>query len=193
MTYHDNFHETETHLLKNFHALQHTLRTDRLSPLLLLNVAAAQTATPGDLVTIDNLQLGLMVQRGPDWADQDADGGQGSIGIVVKLDGDALYVDVAFPSRSIAQPVDTICCRIGASNKYELRVGPSPLPDFVSGSAGLRNDGIVHVGEKIANIPLGHMINQNCMIVGVNKYACCAMAWLAALCIGMGVAGRVVP
>ncbi|KAL7531101.1 hypothetical protein ACHAXR_003845, partial [Thalassiosira sp. AJA248-18] len=148
--------------------VQGALRSDLRSPLLLPNVIAAQTAVPGAPVTIDNIQLGQLVQRGPDWADGNDDGGNGAIGVVVKLDGDGTYADVAFPSRN-AQPTETNCYRIGSNNKYELQMGPFPLPDFVYGSTDLRTDGIVHVGEKAASISVGQKINNNCMVVGMDK------------------------
>ena len=149
--------------------LQHALRNDPLSPLLLPNVTAAETAKPGAVITIDNVQLGMFCQRGPDWTDGDADGGMGSIGVVVKLDGDGTYVEVAFPSRT-AGPIETICCRIGANGKHELQVGPSPLPDFVAGSSSVRHDSIVNSGaDDIGSIFVGQMLNQNCIVVGVNK------------------------
>jgi len=152
--------------------LQDAFRTDRLSPLLLPNLAAAQTPKPGDVVTIDNLQLGMLVQRGPDWSDDDADGGPDSVGVIVKLDGDAQYVEAAFPSR-LGQPVETICCRVGASGKYELRAGPSPLLDFVAGSTVIgasRRDGVVSVGrEACENILVGQILNPNCAVVGFDE------------------------
>lgn len=151
--------------------MQQNLRNDPLSPLLLPHVAAAQTARAGDAVTIDNLQLGLCVQRGRDWTDGDDDGGINSIGVIVKLDGDGTYADVAFPSRSLTTnpKIESLCCRIGASNKFELQVGPSALHDYVSGN-GLRTDGILHVGtEALSNITVGQMLNQNCMVVGMDN------------------------
>ncbi|KAL9185619.1 hypothetical protein ACHAXT_003396 [Thalassiosira profunda] len=146
--------------------LQNAFRHDPLSPLLLAKVTAANPATPGDVISIDNVQLGMLCQRGPDWADGDDDGGKGSIGVVVKLDGDGTYVDVAFPSRTGKQ-IESICCRIGAGNKYELQVGPSPLPDFVTGSSTPRLDGAVSVG-KGDSVRVGQMVNPNCMVVGVD-------------------------
>jgi len=147
--------------------LQHALRTDPLSPLLLPKLAAAKAAMPGAPVTVDNLQLGMLVQRGHDWSDGDADGGKNSIGVVVKLDGDATYCEVAFPTRN-SKPVEAICCRIGASSKYELQIGP-PIPDYMSGSSSLRHDGIAHVGDKASSYTVGQMMNLNCMIVGIDK------------------------
>lgn len=40
--------------------VQESLRNDPLSPLLLPHVCAAQTAKPGDPITIDNIQLGMV-------------------------------------------------------------------------------------------------------------------------------------
>lgn len=163
-------HSKEIHNLFHFDFCQQSIRHDALSPLLLPNVPAAQSAVSGTAVTIDNVQLGQLVQRGKDWSDGDEDGGAGSIGVVVKLDGDGTYVWAAFPSRN-GQPIEPICCRMGANCRWELQVGPGPLHDYVSGSADFgsqRNNGIVHVGEKAASISAGHMINQHCMVVGVD-------------------------
>jgi hypothetical protein len=147
--------------------LQQSLRDDPLSPLLLPHVSAAQTAKPGAPITIDNLQLGMFIQRGPDWSDDDDDGGQNSTGVVVKLDGDGNYCWGAFPSRSTGCCPETICCRIGANNKYELQVG-SPVSDFVCGN-GTRNDGILRVSQDEPSLSIGKMLNHNCMVVGVNS------------------------
>lgn len=148
--------------------LQNPLRKDPLSPLLTPNTVAAQTPEPGTPVTIDNAQLGMFVQRGLDWDDADADGGIGSVGVVVKLDADATYTEVAFPSRSPeTTSVDSICCRIGAGNKYELQVGPTPVSDYCSGSTGMRWNGIIST-QDASNFSLGQRINQNCVIVGVD-------------------------
>jgi serine/threonine protein kinase len=146
--------------------LQHPLRHDPKSPLLLPHVSAAQIPTPGAAVTIDNIQLGLFVQRGPDWDDGDSDGPSGSIGVVVRLDADALYAEVAFPSRDQKSP-ETICCRIGASNKFELQVGPVSLPDFVLDAKHLRYHGIVPIGTSPC-MTLGQNINGKYEIVGVD-------------------------
>jgi hypothetical protein len=72
----------------------------------------------------------MFVQRGVHWNDGENDGGPGSIGVVVKLDDDAGYTSVAFPSRTPGKDVETLCCRIGANNKFELQVVPWPLPHF---------------------------------------------------------------
>ena len=84
----------------------------------------------------------------------------------MRLDGDGNYCWSAFPARS-SSTVETICSRIGANNKYELQVGPS-LPDYVSG-CGTRNDGIVCIVGEHADVSVGRMLNQHCMIVAVNK------------------------
>ncbi len=142
---------------------------DPLSPLLLPSVSASQAAKSGAPVTIDNIQLGMFVQRGPDWDDGDEDGGVGSIGVIVKLDADALYTEAAFPTKSGSKPVE-LCCRIGANKKYELKIGPLQLPDFCSGSSAMRSTGIVPLSqEDISNLSIGQMINHNCMIVGIDK------------------------
>jgi len=145
--------------------MQDALRRDPLSPLLIPKVTAANSAALGGVISIDNVQLGMFCQRGPDWADGDDDGGKGSVGVVVKLDGDGTYVDVAFPSRT--GQIEPMCCRMGAANKYELQVGPSPLPDFATGSFTPRYDGVVSVG-KGDSFRVGQMVNQNCVVVGVD-------------------------
>lgn len=148
--------------------LQQPLRHDPKSPLVTPHVTAAQTAVSGALVTVDNIQLGMFVQRGPDWDDGESDGPIGSVGVIVRLDADALYAEVAFPSRLSNKSPEPICCRIGASNKFELQVGPVSLPDFVSNQNYLRHDGIVPVDNTDA-ITLGQKLNDKCEIVGVDK------------------------
>jgi len=148
--------------------LQQPLRHDPKSPLLLPHLTAAQTATPGVPVTVDNVQLGMFVQRGPDWDDGDSDGPIGSVGVIVSLDADALYVEVAFPSRTSQKKNEPLCCRIGASNKFELQVGPMPLSDFVSNTKDLRHDGIVPI-DSTGAVTLGCKLNDRCEIVGIDK------------------------
>lgn len=135
------------------------LRTEQ-SPLLQPCVVASQPRTPGASVTIDNVQLGMLVQRGRHWDDGDDDGGPGCIGVVTKLDHDALFTWVTFPLT-----LDAVCCRIGSSSKFELQVAPL-VSDFVTGSDGHRQDGIVLIPEPLAP---GHMMNHNCMVVGSDK------------------------
>mmetsp|Transcript_30805 Transcript_30805/g.63297 ORF Transcript_30805/g.63297 Transcript_30805/m.63297 type:complete len:791 (+) Transcript_30805:370-2742(+) len=142
---------------------------DPLSPLLLPSVSASYVAIPGAPVTIDNIQLGMFVQRGPDWDDGDEDGGVGSIGVIVKLDADALYTEATFPTKSGSKTLE-LCCRIGASKKFELKIGPLQLPDFCSGSNAMRSSGIVPLSdEDISRVYIGQKINHNCMIVGIDK------------------------
>ena len=146
------------------------LRDDLQSPLLLPNVLASQRANPGAPVTMDNIQLGMFVQRGPDWDDGDADGGIGSIGIVVKLDADALYAEAAFVARWGTQPVEQLCCRIGAGKKFELQVGPTQLPDYCTGSNVQRFNGIVPISENDhQGLSIGQIMNNNCMVVGMDR------------------------
>lgn len=59
------------------------LRSEQ-SPLLQPCVIASQPKSPGALVTIDNVQLGMLVQKGQHWDDGDDDGGPGCIGIIEK-------------------------------------------------------------------------------------------------------------
>ena len=151
--------------------LQKPLRHDPKSPLLMPRLTAAKIATPGVPVTLDNIQLGMFVQRGPDWDDGDSDGPIGSVGVIVSLDADALYAEVAFPSRRKAHRPEPLCCRIGASNKFELKVGPVPISDFVSNPNSLRHDrydGVVPIDDSNA-LTVGEMINRKCQVVGIDK------------------------
>jgi len=147
--------------------LQKPIRQDPLSPLLVDFVTAAQTPRPGAPVTIDNVQLGMFVQRGIHWADGDQDGGPGSVGVVVKLDADGGYTEVAFPTRAPEEEAKSLCCRIGAGNKYELQVGPTPLGDFYAGSNNPKGGGLIY-GTDVSNCKAGQLINNNCMVVGVD-------------------------
>lgn len=124
-------------------ALQHPiLGRDPLSPLTTSTwLAAAHPLVEGDVVTVDNVQLGMLVQRhSAHWTDGDADGGPGSVGVIVELDVDAGFCFVAWPWAQMQQQIQdgTIepqFCRIGDRGMYELLVGPvSILPDFVTGS-----------------------------------------------------------
>jgi serine/threonine protein kinase len=148
--------------------LQKPLRNDSLSPLVANYIVAAQPPIPGAPVTIDNVQLGMFVQRGQDWEEGDSDGGLGSIGVIVNLDSDALYTLVAWPLRtSQASSLEsTMCCRIGASNKFELQVGPTPMTDFVTGTGEPRGTGILK-NSIASNHSIGQLVNNNCMVVGV--------------------------
>jgi len=137
--------------------LQDAFRKDPRSPLLLPMVSAAYRLTSGAPVTLDNIQLGMFVQRGLDWSEGESDGGQGCIGVVVGLDADAGYTEVAFPSR----PSEPICCRIGAGNKFELQVGPASLPDFYTGTTIRRLNGVVFGSHEI-----GQTIRNECRVVG---------------------------
>lgn len=137
------------------------------SPLLADYCPAALAPEPGAPVTVDNIQLGMFVQRGVDWNDGETDGGLGSVGVVVKLDPDANYTEVAFPFRGQASP-KPICYRIGAGHKFELQVGPTPLPDFVEGTSTERQRGIIYSPET-AQFHVGQSINENCIVVGVDQ------------------------
>lgn len=134
------------------------------SPLVLDYVIAAKVAMPGAPLTIDNIQLGMLVQRGCHWDDGNADGGIGSIGVITKLDTDATYTWATFPS-SFPTSVEPICCRIGSSGKFELQVAPAVL-DYVTASRSYRQNGIVVTREKKRP---GQLMNLNCMIVGINE------------------------
>lgn len=145
------------------------LHQDPKSPLLMPYVTAAQTPKPGAPVTIDNLQLGMFVQRGHHWNDGDADGGIGSIGVVVKLDADAGYTEVAFSVQS-SPTTKTMICRIGAGNKFELQVGPTPLADdFFELTGAAKHSGIIQV-EGPNNYTVGQRINS-CVVVSTQPGA----------------------
>lgn len=146
--------------------LQKPLRQDPLSPLLADFCTAAHPPQPGAPVTIDNVQLGMFVQRGHDWNDGNADGGFGSVGVVVKLDADAQYTEVCFPSRSNTDP-KPICCRIGAGNKYEIQVGPTPINDFFENTANPKTGGIIWSTDS-SQYFAGKMINHNCTVLAVD-------------------------
>jgi serine/threonine protein kinase len=148
-------------------ALQKPFRNDPRSPLISPNVLAAQAPIPGAPVTIDNVQFGMFVQRGVHWNDGDDDGGPGSIGVVVKLDDDAGYTSVAFPSRTPGKDVETLCCRIGANNKSELQVGPRPLPDFYGNTNEEHMPNGVLTSTDLSKYHVGQLINENCMVVGI--------------------------
>ena len=147
--------------------LQKPLRNDSLSPLVADSIVAAQPPIPGAPVTIDNVQLGMFVQRGQDWEEGDSDGGLGSIGVIVNLDSDALYTQVAWPSRtSETSSLESMCCRIGASNKFEIQVGPTPMIDFVTGKGEPMETGVLKKSDT-SNHSVGELVNNNCMVVGV--------------------------
>lgn len=148
------------------------LRTDPGSPLLRDLVVAAHPPKPGAAVTVDNIQLGMFVQRGQDWDDDAADGGKGRIGVVVRLDPDASYTEVAwshFQSPQKSEESNHVCYRIGAGDKFELQVGPTPVPDFFTGTNKTMVNGLVpYSGGDISKQYPGQMWNENCIIVGVN-------------------------
>jgi serine/threonine protein kinase len=152
--------------------LRQPLREDPLSPLLQDYIPAAQRPVPGAPVTIDNIQLGMFVQRasGYDWNDGDADGGEYSVGVVVGLDPDGGYTTVSFPSRTqpLPKPLGSsgsILCRIGANNKFELQVGPTPIKDFHTGSDKDKIGGAIYSTDG-SEYELGQLLNPNCMVVG---------------------------
>ncbi len=101
---------------------------DANTPLCLPYTVAAEPRIPGEVVTIDNVQLGMFVQRGPHWEEGEEGGDtiiDGTIGVIVELDEDGgLYCNAIFPSS-----IPEICTfRIGAENKFELQFGPTSLP-----------------------------------------------------------------
>jgi len=152
--------------------LQTPLRTDHRCPLLRDTVIAAKKPVPGAAVSVDNVQLGMFVQRGQDWNDEDVDGGIGRIGVVCKLDADAIYTEVAWrcdlqKNNSPSEPPG-VCYRIGAGNKFELQVGPTPLADFCCGTDGSRWNGVVEVRDDMSRYRVGQKLNDNCMVVGIH-------------------------
>ena len=145
--------------------LKKLLRHDG-SPLVAQFLTAAHSAQSGAPVTIDNIQLGMFVQRGRDWNDCEADGSPGSVGVVIRLDADAEYTEVAFPSRNNSAP-NSICCRIGAENKYELQVGPTSMLDFFHGDTTTRKivtEGVIY-SKDASNYCPGQLVNPNCTII----------------------------
>jgi serine/threonine protein kinase len=156
--------------------LEARLGNDRhRSPLLADKLTASQSAVPGHLVTVDNIQLGMFVQRGPDWSDGDADGGMGHIGVVTELDADARYCFVSWPVPG--QTSSTQHC-IGGSSKFELQVGPTTMRDFLTNSPTLQQYGVF---ANLANEPstnlrksgLVYNVNTSMFQVGqqINPYA----------------------
>jgi len=148
------------------------LRTDLGSPLLRDFVVATHPPEPGAAVTVDNIQLGMFVQRGQDWDDDAVDGGKGRIGVVVQLDPDASYTEVAwshFQSPQKGEDSNHVCYRIGAGDKFELQVGPTPLPDFFMGTNETLSNGLVlYPGGDISKQYPGEKLNDNCIIVGIH-------------------------
>lgn len=138
------------------------LRMSPNSPLVKATVAAARPAETGAPVTIDNLQLGMFVQRGPGWTrDCEVDGGTGSIGVVVKLGVEASVVWVAWPVPG--QP--PVCHRFG-SNKSEIQVGPTEIPNFYGDCHGFRTTGMVQ-NVHTDGYTVGLRLNTTCMVVFV--------------------------
>ena len=146
--------------------LQTPFRTDPRSPLLAPFLTAAHPPDPGAAVTIDNLQLGMLVQRGRDWeegGEGNADGGPGSIGVIVELDADAGYTSVVFPPRIPDVEPKPIVVRIGEKNKFELQVAPT-LNDFFAGSATPRSNGLVECANA-SDYKYCQMVNDNCVVL----------------------------
>ena len=146
--------------------LQTPFRTDPRSPLLAPYLTAALPPDPGAAVTIDNIQLGMLVQRGRDWeegGEGDADGGPGSIGVVVELDADAGYTSVVFPPRVADAEPNPIVVRIGEKNKFELQVAPK-LNDFFAGSSTPRSNGLIECANA-SDYKYCQMLNNDCVVL----------------------------
>jgi hypothetical protein len=164
--------------------IEAALRNDVQSPLLTNFVVAAQTQVPGAQVSVDNVQLGMFVQRGQDWDGSNTDGGPGTVGVIVALDPDAGFATVEWPTATLhLSSQGPMCCRIGNNNKFELQIGPVGLPDFYSpnvvGGATNTNTntntttkprvtGIVSVPD-VSFYKNGQMINAHCMVVGIRR------------------------
>lgn len=153
------------------------------SPLIADFLTAAQTTVPGEPVTMDNIQLGMFVQRGPNWEDGNEDGGPGSIGVITKLDSDARFCYVGWPVGGGQKPG---YYRIGAEGRYELRVGPAILRDYVNApndpctgfdirvdstaplAYSMRYDGMLDVKVSREGLSIGQLVNPHCMITEVD-------------------------
>lgn len=149
------------------------LRNDPRSPLLEDWVSAAQPLRAGAPVTMDNIQLGMFVQKGRDWTEEDNATSMvddNAVGVVVKLDADAGYTDIAFPPPSSDKNVNQkpfsprlMTVRIGARNKFELQVGPTPANNIKSG--------LVYNAHRLINgkgpsYAVGQVINEH-MVVSI--------------------------
>ena len=142
------------------------LRQHPTSPLLRGQVIASKKLRSGDQLSMDNVQLGMFVTTGRDWDDDDEDGGAGCVGVVVKLDGDARFCEVAWPKNLVKGPFQH---RIGAQNKFELQVGPTSLPDFVSGTSEPRKSGILPCPNSANNYHVGQQIHDNWVVAHVHE------------------------
>jgi Mib_herc2. len=93
------------------------------------DVPAASAGTSSALVRVDNTntKVGLEVVRGPDWKWEDQDGGLGCRGIVVAVESDGTWTDVAWKTSGLENSY-----RSGAENAYDLCVAPpavsTPVP-----------------------------------------------------------------
>lgn len=88
---------------------------------ILIDVSVCSVSAAGSpfkLQTIENREIavGTKVVRGPDWKWGNQDGGEGCIGVVVKLKGNG-WVDVKWENQK--KPTD---CRWGADDSYDLKV-----------------------------------------------------------------------
>jgi len=183
--------------------LENPLREDPHSPLLANILTASHTPVPGDIVTMDNIQLGMFVQYGPDFGCDDADtdvfevtskpdgtssvsfqsitamdeycdvsfeemrldyllqqasalstnDNRGIIGVISKIDPDALYAEAIWPiNDGASSPFQGCCYRIGAGNLFELQVGPILCNDFF--------DEINHPPRKTGLISTNMLVSQ---------------------------------
>lgn len=203
------------------------LREDPNSPLLASILTASHTPVPGDIVSMDNIQLGMFVQYGPDFrhGNDDKDifevtstidvgesrinfqsitamdeyrnfsfeemrlvyylqqeklglsGKRGIIGVISKIDPDALYAEAIWPIYDAdGTSLEGNCYRIGAGNLFELQVGPILCNDFFDESnLPPRKTGLIPTNLLVSQMlnkfqfsqPMtpGLLINGNAMVV----------------------------
>jgi hypothetical protein len=86
--------------------------------------AGPAVPTPEQCVPVshENTKLGLEVVRGRDWRWDDQDGGAGCRGVVVAVESDGSWTDVAWKTSGLENSY-----RSGAEGAYDLYVAP-PLP-----------------------------------------------------------------
>ena len=87
----------------------------------------------------------------------------------MKLDADAHYTEVAFPV--VGDVPEPICCRIGASQKYELKVGPKQMNNSIASTAEPVSRGLICSSDPAmaSRFRVGTMVNSNSQVVFVAK------------------------
>lgn len=141
------------------------LRVDPKSPLLAPVLKATYPARYREHVTVDNVALGLFVQRGPNWKQNDnQDNGEGSIGVVTSLDPDALYTTVTWSNRQSGT------YRIGAKNQAEIVVGPPIMNGKPDGLLMTESASKYEVGQPYNPTQRhAHGVNNNFVVVKITK------------------------